>query len=171
MKTINSKATLAILLLLLTSGSLFAQQKRNIGLSATIQGNQYGIMMPVWVSSKVAIVPVVELVSASKIGTDLGIGVSPRYYFKTDKLCPYLGVKLGTVLNFPSSKNQVDDKTKVDLIGGLNFGAEYFIAEKLSLGIEAQGNFTKSDKNSNRFGNPDGINFNTGTMLVATIYF
>jgi hypothetical protein len=41
----------------------------------------------------------------------------------------------------------------------------------LSFGVEAQGNFTKSDKNSLRYGNPDGLNFNTATMISATIYF
>jgi len=86
-------------------------------------------------------------------------------------LAPYVGLKLGTILNFPSSENSVDSKTKVDLLGGLAFGAEYFFTENFSLGVEAQGNFTKSDENSFRFGNPDGLNFNTATMISATIYF
>lgn len=51
------------------------------------------------------------------------------------------------------------------------YGAEYFFDDQLSLGIEAQLNFSKSADNSGRFGNPGGLNANTATMLFATIYF
>jgi hypothetical protein len=51
------------------------------------------------------------------------------------------------------------------------FGAEYFLSDSFSFGVEAQGNLTKSDENSSRFGNPGGVNFNTGAMVSATVYF
>jgi len=56
-------------------------------------------------------------------------------------------------------------------LAGLNFGGEYYISEHFSVGIEAQGNLTKSDKNSGRFGNPGGVNINLATMIFATMYF
>jgi len=71
----------------------------------------------------------------------------------------------------PYSESTIDQTTNVDIVGGLAFGAEYFIADHFSLGVEAQGNCTKSDKNSYRYGNPDGFNFNTATAVSATIYF
>jgi hypothetical protein len=53
----------------------------------------------------------------------------------------------------------------------LAFGAEYFIDPRFSIGIELQGNATKSDKNSMRFGNPGNWNFNLATMVSANMYF
>jgi hypothetical protein len=155
----------------LFSNSLFSQTKRKIGLSGSIQSSQFGISLPIWLSEKFVLAPAFDFEFVEKVGTDLSIGLAPRFYLKNDKLAPYFGLKLGMAINIPSSNNTIDTKTKFDIMGGLAFGAEYFIGDNFSLGVEAQGNFTKSDKNSNRFGNPDGLNFNTATMLSATIYF
>ncbi|MEA1987436.1 MAG: hypothetical protein U9N76_08115 [Candidatus Marinimicrobia bacterium] len=46
-----------------------------------------------------------------------------------------------------------------------------FFDKNISIGIEAQGNATFSDKESTRFGNPGGISFNTGTVIIGSIYF
>lgn len=160
-----------LLVFLFASTSLFCQTKRKIGLSGSLQSSQLGISMPIWVSEKFVLAPSVGFQFAEKIGSDLSIGLAPRFYLKNEQLAPYFGLKLGAAINMPSSENIIDQSTKVDLIGGLAFGAEYFIADHFSLGVEAQGNCTKSDKNSNRFGNSDGLNFNTATMVSATIYF
>ena len=156
---------------LLASTCLFSQTKRKIGLSGSLQSNQLGISVPIWMSEKIVLAPSVGFQFAEKIGTDLSVGLAPRYYLKNEQLAPYFGLKLGAAINMPSSENTIDESTKVDLVGGVAFGAEYFIAEHFSLGVEAQGNCTKSAKNSNRFGNPDGFNINTATMVSATIYF
>ena len=162
---------LALFVILLSSNALFSQTKRKIGLSGSIQSSQMGISLPIWLGEKFVLAPAIDFEFAEKIGTDLSIGLAPRFYLKNEKLAPYFGLKIGTALNFPSSTNTTDTVTKFDIIGGLAFGAEYFIDDNFSLGVEAQGNFTKSDENSNRFGNPGGLNFNTATMLSATIYF
>ena len=112
-----------------------------------------------------------DLKFAEKIGTDFGIALVPRFYLKKDKIAPYFGLRAGVLINKPSSENEVDTETKLDLLGGVAFGGEYFLSDYFSFGVEVQGNLTKSDKNSNRFGNPDGINFNTGTLISATVYF
>jgi hypothetical protein len=75
------------------------------------------------------------------------------------------------LIKIPSSENEIITKTQIDILGGLAFGGEYFLTDNFSFGVEAQGNLTKSDENSFRFGNPGKINFNTGTMISATIYF
>lgn len=150
--------------------SLFGQEKRSIGLSGSLQSNQLGISLPIWVTKNVVIAPVFQIASAQNIGTDFAIGIVPRYYFKTEKVSPYIGLKAG-IANFnPSSKNLIDKSSK-DIIVGLAGGAEYFFTEKFSMGVEAQLNFTKSGIDSYRFGNPDGMNFNTATMISATVYF
>jgi len=163
-----------LLVFFLSSASLFSQTKRKVGLSGSLQGSELGISLPIWLGEKLVLAPAIGFQFAEKIGTDLSIGLAPRFYLKNEKnekLAPYFGLKLGAAINMPASKNTIDTTTKIDYIGGLAFGAEYFIADNFSLGVEAQGNCTKSDKNSDRFGNPDGLNVNTATMVSATIYF
>jgi hypothetical protein len=163
-------ATSLVVLLILTNFS-FGQEGRKLGLSASLQGNQYSIIVPIWLGEKFVLAPQFSLSAAEKIGTDFSISLAPRFYLKNDKLSPYFGLKIGTAIYAPSSKNPVDTKSKFDFIGGLAFGAEYFITDIFSIGLEAQGNFTKSASTSLRFGNPGGINFNTSTAIIATIYF
>lgn len=160
-----------IVIFILSSTFLYSQESKRIGLSGSIQGNQFGILVPIWLGEKFAIAPAFDLKIAEKVGIDFGIALAPRFYFKKEKIAPYFGLKVGALINKPSSENVIDPKTKVDLLGGVAFGGEYFLSDNFSFGVEVQGNLTKSDKNSNRFGNPDGINFNTGTMISATIYF
>lgn len=132
-----------------------------MGISGSLQANQFGILVPISLSEKFVLAPAFDLKYAEKVGTDFGIALAPRFYIKKEKVSPYLGFRLGTLINKPSSDNQVDTETKIDWLAGLAFGGEYFLSDNFSFGVEIQGNFTKSDKNSNRFGHPDGINFNT----------
>lgn len=161
---------LCLLISVMCSLSLTAQDRR-IGLTGSIQGGQFGIGMPVWTGAKFMLVPAIELKIAQGMSSDLGIGLAARKYLKVEKIAPYLGVKAGALINIPSKNNEFDDSTLVDKLLGLNAGAEYFIDEKFSFGVEAQGNFTLSDSKSQRFGNPGKINFNTGTAITATVYF
>lgn len=167
----KNKTILLITVLSLLPKLSSSQDKIIIGLSGTVQSTQFGILIPMWLDERFVIAPAFDLEFVEKVGTDLSIGLVPRFYFNNEQLAPYFGLKIGTIINIPSSKNEVDSDEKLDFIGGLAFGAEYFISDMFSLGVEAQGNLTKSDKNSIRFGNPDGINFNTATMISATIYF
>ena len=160
--------------LTLFTGKAFCQNKEEsnkIGLSGTLQSGQMGVLMPLSLGEKFALVPAIDFTYAEDIGTDIGIAISPRFYLKKEKILPYWGFRIGTLINIPVADNEVNDETKFDILAGLNFGGEYFIADQFSLGVEAQGNFTKSDKNSSRFGNPGAINFNLGTMIFATVYF
>ena len=166
------KLAVLTLIIMSLSTTLFSQDSTRVGISGTIQGNQYGILVPIFITENFALVPAIEIIYAESVGLDLGIAIAPRYYIKKSKLSPYCGLKLGIIMNEPLSESkETSNSTAVDLLGGLAFGAEYFLSNNLSFGIELQGNITKSGKNSNRFGNPDGININTGTMLFATIYF
>jgi hypothetical protein len=155
--------------------SVFSQSnqdhKRILGLSGSIQENQFGIMLPVWISNDIVLAPVFDLKYAESIGTDFNLGLVSKFYFKNEKVSPYFGLRVGTAINLPSHDNEVETGNKIDLIGGPAFGAEYFFDEHFSFGIELQGNLTKSDEYSYRFGNPDGLNFNTATMIYASIYF
>lgn len=167
----KNKIIYLFLLLNLSVISSFAQNSRNIGLTASIQDNQFGILIPIRFSNMITIAPAFSVQYAEKIGTDFSIGLVPKFYLKNEKLSPYFGLKFGAAINKPSSDNEIDNDTKIDIIGGIAFGAEYFFDDNFSIGVEAQGNLTQSDKKSIRFGNPDGTNFNTATMITATVYF
>ncbi len=148
----------------LLCNSLFSQQK--VGLSASIQNSQFGIMVPLWLGEMFVLVPGVDLKYSDAVGTDLSLVLAPRFYIRKEALAPYYGARAGISLFMPKS-----DTGQLDLIGGLSFGLEYFLTDHLSFVVEAQGNLTKSAGDSFRFGNPGGINFNTGTMVGVTIYF
>lgn len=165
------KTTLFLVTLLMSASMLYSQSSGRKGLSANIQNSQFGITVPVWLGSKVALVPGADVKFAETVGTDFSVGLAVRYYFKTEKLCPYMAFRGGSAIYIPSSENPTGTETQVDFIAGLAYGLEYFLTDNLSVGIEAQGNLTKSAEKSLRFGNPDGLNFNTSTMISATIYF
>lgn len=160
--------------LVLFGQGIFAQDddnKKSFGLSASIQDNQLGIMVPFWISKNVSIAPAFGISTAEKVGIDLSIGIIPKFYFKTTKLAPYVSVKFGAIINWPSEENDTDIEQKIDKLAGIGIGAEYFFDKHFSIGVEAQGNVTVSDMNSFRFGNPDGTDFNTATMVTANVYF
>lgn len=161
----------SFLLIYLLISISFSQEARFIGLSGSVQSNQFGILLPMWLEERFVLAPAFDFKFAENIGTEFSIGIIPRWYFNDEMFAPYFGLKIGTIINIPSSKNEIDTDTKADIIGGVAFGVEYFLTEKFSFGVEAQGNITKSDKYSSRFGNPDGININTATMISATVYF
>jgi len=165
------RITLLIVTLLMSTCMLYSQSSVKKGLSANLQNSQFGITVPVWLGSNFALVPGVDVKFAETVGTDFSVGLAGRYYLKNEKLCPYFAFRGGTAIYIPSSENPTGTETQVDFFTGLAFGLEYFLTDNLSVGIEAQGNLTQSDEKSLRFGNPDGLNFNTGTMISATIYF
>jgi hypothetical protein len=167
------KIVVFIVFLPMISGIINAQESksnRKAGLSASVQGNQLGIMVPLFVNQKFSIAPAFDVAYVEKVGTDFSIGLVPKFYFKTHGLAPFFDLRLASILYFPSKDNSDDDKT-LDWLSGIGFGAEYFLSEHFSFSVEAQGNMTMSDESSWRFGNPDGINFNTATAVTANIYF
>lgn len=148
-----------------------AQDERKAGLTASLQGQQLGIMVPVWLGSNFTLAPALDFVYSQNIGSDLAIALVPRYYFKTEGISPFVSAKLGAAFSFPAEENDVQEPTSRDYLGGLGFGAEYFFNPHFSAGVEAQANLTKSGENSYRFGNPGAVNFNTATAASFSIYF
>ena len=157
---------------------LYAQSdttKRTLGISATLQGLQYGIVIPIWIGNKVTVGPAFQLLYAETVSTDLAVGLASKVYFKEGtKFSPYAGGKFGFISNIPEetpSPFVPDQPATKDIYGGLSFGGEYFFHRQFSVSVEIQGNVTKSDTESHRFGNPGGIIFNTASMVAANIYF
>jgi hypothetical protein len=141
--------------------------ERTFGLSASIQGGQLDVILPVWAGNKVVIAPAFNIVYVEDAGVDLGIGIAPRFYLQMDNVAPYIGGRVGTFFNLPSG----NAKNSTDWLLGLAVGGEYFLNPKFSLGVEAQTNFAISDDLSGRFGNPGGLSLNTAAAVFASVYF
>ena len=153
------------------ASACLAQQdsvKRTVGIGANIQSSDYGIVIPIWLSSRVVLAPMIGLNSVEGSATDYTIGIMPKYYLNTERFAPFVDLKIAAIMNKPASD---DDEKKTDLLVGLGVGGEYFLSPNFSFNVEAQANLTSSDENSNRFGNPGGMNFNLATAVGATIYF
>ncbi|MEA1987438.1 MAG: hypothetical protein U9N76_08125 [Candidatus Marinimicrobia bacterium] len=148
------------------------KKDRSFGLSASIQDSHIGIKVPFWVGRKTVIAPSFGYVFIEDSGHDLNVGLTINNYFSIKKVAPYFGLSAGSLILFPDKdRSWVDEDNYVDWVVGIAFGLEYFFDKNLSIGIEVQGNATFSDKESTRFGNPGGINFNTGTVIIGSIYF
>lgn len=143
---------------------------RSFGIGGTIQTSDYGVLLPIWVSEKMTLAPAIGVNVASKIATDFAIGVVPKFYFKTESLAPYFSLKAMALIN-KSSTQAAASNNSTDFLLGAGFGGEYFISNNFSFFVEAQANMTKSDKYSDRFGNPGNVNFNLGTVIGAYFYF
>lgn len=161
------KKLTTLLLIILSSTILKAQQEKSWGVTASIQSSQFEFLLPIWVSETATLSPSVSFIAAQDGGSDLSLGLSPKFYLSDPvEAVPFISFRGGAIIGFPNSGDAI-----VDFIAGLGGGAEYFFNQNLSVGIELQGNFTISDEGSLRFGNPGNINFNTATSLTASIYF
>jgi len=141
--------------------------KRTWGLSAALSQTQLDILAPVWLSSRNVFGPGIGVINIGGSGTDLHLGLFDRIYLSTEKdIKPYIGARAGVLLLMPK-----EGDTVTDYIAGISGGGEYFFSDFFSVGVEAQLNFTISDKNSTRFGNPDEININSASVIFVTVYF
>jgi len=177
MKLMNKLALIvAVLILLSSSSQMFSQadlNKKSFGISALVQDGQYDIMIPILLSTSAVIAPAIGIVGVSDAGTDIGLGVVTRFYLNDSKVKPFLGGRAGVMIFSPSESedSNEDSESTTDFILGFLAGGEYFLDEGFSFGVEAQLNASISDENSSRFGNPGGVNINTGAAVFATVYF
>lgn len=137
-----------------------------VGLCAILQEAQQGIALPIWVNDRFVFEPMINVVSVSDVGTDLGVGVLLRGIMREGDVLPYAGLRLVGLFYSPS----IGDSS-TDIVIGPTFGGEYLVGNAFSLRVEAQFNYAMSDENSLRFGNADGTTLNTATAVIATVYF
>jgi hypothetical protein len=137
-----------------------------VGLSASLQSTQFDIMVPIWASDHFSIAPAFGAVWADEGGSDIHLGLVPRFFFHKDKIAPYVGARIGLLIAAPKG-----GESTTDVITGVAFGGEYFLDEYFSFGVESQINVTISSEKSARFGNPGKANLNTAAAVFATVYF
>jgi len=147
------------------------QNMSGAGLSATIQSNQFGISIPIWLNGKNSLIPSFSVNVAESLGSEFGVGLSLRSYLNENRIRPYLSPGVGVLLSLPPDSDGEDSETALDLVFGFGFGGEYFLSRNFSFGVEAGVNVSSSDEISNRFGNPGNINVNTATQVLVNVYF
>jgi hypothetical protein len=161
------KKAFLLLSIIFISTNIFAQEEKSWGVTANIQSSQFEFLLPIWVSETATLSPSVSFIAAQDGGSDLSLGLSPKFYLSDPvEAVPFVSFRGGAIIGIPNSGDAI-----VDFLAGFGGGAEYFFNSSLSVGIELQGNFTISDEGSLRFGNPGNVNFNTATSLTASIFF
>src|SRR6187402_3088199 len=68
---------------------------RSIGLGASIQNEQFDIILPIWLGEKFVLAPAVGFLIAEDLGTEVDLGAMARFYFSNGTIAPYIGPKLG----------------------------------------------------------------------------
>ncbi|MDX1586432.1 MAG: hypothetical protein R3222_06805 [Balneolaceae bacterium] len=156
-------ATFVLFLTLsLFSTATFGQnipEKGTIGLSASFQGNQTNLTMPIWTSDNVVIAPLLGIVHETDSFTTINLGVKPRFYRAMgDDFASYFGFQ-GLLQN--NSPEFGDDVT--NFLIGINGGGEYFLNTHFSMAVEGQLNFLIRDNTDDRI--------STGAAITGTYYF
>ncbi len=160
--------TLLVCVALQSAMSQDSSSHRRWGISASLQGGQIDLLVPIWVGEKTVLAPAFGIIYTETVATDLHIGLAPRFYLsEKSKACPYIGFRLGMLCAIPTSAGN----SIIDWLAGLTAGGEYFFDSHLSFGVEAQLNAAFSDKRSLRFGTPGRTSLNTAAALFATVYF
>lgn len=159
------KATQTLFLLLfffLFTATAFSQNRPDegtIGLSASFQGNQTNLMLPIWTSEDMVIAPVFGIVHEAENFTTVNLGVKPRFYRDMgSNFASYFGFQ--GLLQY-TSPDFGDDTT--NFLIGANGGGEYFLNSHFSVGVEGQLNLLLRDSAENRLA--------TGAALTGSYYF
>ncbi len=138
-----------------------------VGLSASLQGENVDILLPIWMSDKLVIIPAVSFAYLSDAATDMAVGFALRRNVGQGDAVPFVGARFMLFILNPEGNSS----GTTDFVFGPFAGGEYFFHDHFSIGVEAQVNIAKSDKTSLRFGHPDGTTINTATAVFATYYF
>ena len=136
---------------------------------AMVQSSQFEIGLPVWTSSQTTIIgPSLSVTYLEEVNTDVGVGVFLKNYGSgvPEDIGSFFSMRGGSIIGKPDGGD-----TTFDFLLGVGFGVDYFPHEKVSLGVEAQLNATKNDKNSGRFGRPGAIGVNTAAVIGLSIFF
>ncbi|TVQ11799.1 MAG: hypothetical protein EA361_12150 [Bacteroidetes bacterium] len=147
------------------------QNEGRVGIAATFEPGHTGVMVPVWLTNRFVISPIVSFKYFQKKDLDLTIGIATRHYSLFNDMAFYFGFRVGSMLLIPYGEEELENDRQTDLFAGAHMGMEYFLARQLSVGLEIQGNFIQSDEKSTRFDNPGGVGVKLVPVLMATFYF
>ena len=105
---------------------------RKFGLTASIQGGQPAILIPLWLGDTMILAPGIQINYLENVRSDFALFLAPRFYMDMKRVAPYIAAQVGVMFNRPD----VGAKTQ-NLLLAAGFGGEYFVNPKFSFGIEA----------------------------------
>jgi hypothetical protein len=162
-KKICRRFILPVIILLVTPAlqpsRAFAQEKevqRSWGLSASLQGGQSALVVPLWLGPKFVVAPNASVNHIDNVGTILGVGLALRLYQGTGRLMPYWGVRGGSTITMPSGGGSSSSNG-----AGVFYGGEFFINPRFSFAVEGQVNSVLTSP----------LTVATATALMATVHF
>lgn len=161
-----------IFLIIYNCGFVHAQEKkivRTVGLSASftlprqlgasaVASELLDILVPIWLGDATVLAPGFSVLYLENTGTVLGVLLTPRFYIRKSRVAPYIGGRGKAIITIPDAGSNTYDWSV-----GLVFGGEYFVNPKFSFGVETQLNGFIPDAGN--------FIFNTGAVILATVYF
>ncbi len=137
------------------------QATRSFGLSASLQGGQTLVLVPIWFGDKITVAPGVGLQYSENVSTNIALFLVPKLYLDMRRVAPYISGTIGLMRNDPNVGTAVNN-----LQVGIGFGGEYFVNAKFSFGVEAQLNALINDLSGT-----STMGLNTGAAASASVYF
>lgn len=154
----------SVLFLAVFSSSLRAQDRqvtRSFGLSASLQGGQTAVLVPIWFGNKITVAPGAGLQYTENVSTNISLFLVPKLYFDMKRVAPYLSGTIGLMRSDPNAGTATNN-----LMLGIGFGGEYFVNAKFSFAVEAQVNGFVND-----ISGTSSMSASTGAAATATVYF
>jgi hypothetical protein len=166
---INRIVSLAIAFTVIIVAEARSQEtppKGSVGITASLQGGQFDILVPWWLGETFSLAPGIGIAWMQDLSTNISLGIVPRFYLRKERIATYVGARAGVLLTSPA-----EGESTTDILVGGSLGGEYYLDPRFCLGVEAQLNATINDERSATFGNPGNININTAAAVFATVYF
>lgn len=134
--------------------------KRTWGVSTYLQTAPVNIVIPIWLTPRFVLAPLLTVNYLENSATTIGGGVALRIYPVMQRVAPYWGVRAQAINTNPSGPGS----GATAYAGSLYFGGEFFLNPKFSLGVEPGLNITLPP-------NSGPIAVTTATVMVATVHF
>lgn len=131
---------------------------RSFGLAAYMQFSHLEFLVPIWVSPKLVVVPVIGAKNTENFGTQTRLGAILRIYQRMARLAPYFGVRALADMFKPNGGSMV-----TNIEAGVLYGGEFFINNHFSFGVEAHVIVYIPDVGPRMV--------STQTLMLANIYF
>ena len=133
--------------------------QRKWGFSAYLQTTQAEILIPIWLSQRFVLAPIIAANYTENTATLLGLGAALRVYTYMARLAPYYGIRTQAYIAMPNGGT-----SSTAYLIGLFYGGEFFLNQRFSLGIEPGVNLLIPP-------NSGPLSVSTSTMVTASVHF
>jgi hypothetical protein len=175
----------ACIILVSTANAGESDDRGTIGISAAFGSGSVSIMTPIWTGRTFVLVPTLGVVHRDRVPSypygaytadnyaQVHFDVLFRFNLAFGEAVPYIGFRLGAIntktddyiyYDYPMGYRK--EKSYTDGLFGLAAGGEYFLKERLSIGVEGQLNLELYDSESRAL-----RQYYTRAVVIGTFYF